>query len=79
TLYREYLRDYLAKNPYINHNYTTVIRHLDSSVNGLPIEVYTFTKDVTFVEYENVQSEIFEHCFSVVSQFGLKILQYPNI
>ena len=75
ALYREYVMDYLTKNPAINHNFVTIVRHLDPGINGLPLEVYTFTRDTSFVGYETVQADIFEHCFSALSRFELKILQ----
>ncbi|MDQ5920990.1 MAG: miniconductance mechanosensitive channel [Pseudomonadota bacterium] len=78
ALYREYITNYLRSNPQINHDYTTLVRHLEPGLNGLPLEIITFTRDVSFVGYENIQSDIFEHCFSVLTQFKLQVLQYPS-
>ncbi len=78
ALYREYVMDYLSNNPNINHKLTTIVRHLDPGLNGLPIEIYTFTNDTSFVGYETIQADIFEHCFSALGRFKLQILQYTN-
>lgn len=78
ALYREYVLDYLKKNPQINPDYLTMVRHLDPGLNGLPIEIYTFTKETNVANYERVQADIFEHCFSALSRFELKIIQYTS-
>jgi miniconductance mechanosensitive channel len=44
----------------------------------LPIQIYAFTSRNDFVTYENVQSEIFEHLFAVINDFGLKLFQQPS-
>ena len=75
ALYREYLLDYLKYNPQINQNFTTVIRHMDPGPAGLPLEIYTFTNDTAFDAYEQVQSDIFEHCFAALAKFELCVLQ----
>lgn len=78
ALYREYVMEYLATNPQINHQMVTIVRHLDPGLSGLPLEIYTFTKDTTFIGYETAQADIFEHCFSALGKFKLKILQYTS-
>jgi len=75
TLYRVYLMDFLKNHPNINQDQVSVIRHLDSGKNGLPLEIYTYTTDLTFEGYEKIQAEIFEYCFSALSRFELKVLQ----
>ena len=78
ALYRIYLLDYLTKHPGINNKLVIVVRHLESGVTGLPVEIYAFSNDISFTGYEAVQADIFEHCFAVLGKFNLKILQYPT-
>ncbi len=78
ALYRTYLLDYLTKHPGINNKLVTVVRHLESSVTGLPVEIYAFSNDTSFVGYEAIQADVFEHCFVALGKFNLKILQYPR-
>jgi len=78
ALYRIYLVDYLTKHPGINNKLVTVVRHLESGVTGLPVEIYAFSNDTSFAGYEAIQADIFEHCFAALGRFNLKILQYPT-
>jgi miniconductance mechanosensitive channel len=75
TLFRVYLKDYLDRHELINHNYLTIVYHLDPTANGLPVEIYTFSKLTSFEDYELVQSNIFEHLFSVLPRFELAIFR----
>lgn len=72
TLYRTYLTEFLLNNPRINHEYTTMIRHLESTGIGLPLEIYTYAKVTDISSYEEIQSGIFEHAYSMLSSFELK-------
>ncbi len=78
SLYRIYLLDYLVKHSGINNKFVTVVRHLESGVNGLPVEIYAFSNKTEFVGYETIQADIFEHCFVALGRFNLRILQYPH-
>jgi len=71
--FREYLLSYLKAHPKINQNLTLIVRQLDSSSEGLPIEIYAFTKTTEWNEYEDIQSDIFDHVFAVMPEFGLRI------
>lgn len=78
ALYREYVLYYLKNSPLINLEFLTMVRHLDPTLNGLPLEIYTFTKATSVIDYETAQADIFEHCFAALSNFNLKINQYPS-
>ena len=54
------------------------MRHRAPEGNGLPLQVYVFTKDNQIVPYENLQSEIFEHLLAIMNEFGLKVFQQPT-
>jgi miniconductance mechanosensitive channel len=77
-LFRMYIEEYLRKNPKINQNLTLVVRYLQSTDTGIPIEVYAFTNDTRLAKYEEVQSELFEHIISIMSHFELRVFQNPS-
>jgi miniconductance mechanosensitive channel len=54
---------------------TTMVRQLSPKEHGLPLEIYCFTDTTVWTEYENIQSDIFDHAFSVLKEFGLKPYQ----
>ncbi|MGI5999344.1 MAG: miniconductance mechanosensitive channel, partial [Lutispora sp.] len=76
--FRAYIQRYLENHPRINHNMTTMVRQLQPGEHGLPIEIYAFTNTTQWVEYEGIQSDIFDHILAVVPEFGLKIYQSPT-
>ena len=55
-----------------------IVRQLAPDSQGLPIEIYTFTNTTAWVEYEGIQSDIFDHILSIVGEFGLHVYQYPS-
>jgi len=77
-VFRAYLEAYLKDNPNINTNLTFLIRQLQPTETGVAIEIYVFSKIKAWVEYESVQSDIFDHLFAVIPEFGLRLYQYPS-
>jgi len=77
-IFRKYLENYLRNNPLIRQDMTFIIRQLQPSDKGLPIEIYVFSKETAWVNYENQQSDIFDHVFAVVPEFDLKVFQAPS-
>lgn len=77
-VFRAYLVEYLKKHPNINQNFSFLVRQLEPTETGLPIQIYVFSKIIAWAEYENVQSEIFEHIFAVIREFDLKVFQNPS-
>jgi miniconductance mechanosensitive channel len=78
-VYREYVRSYLEENKNIdNKNSTFLIRQLQPTSKGLPLEIYVFTNDNRWVEYEKIQSDIFDHLIVALAEFDLKIYQEPT-
>jgi miniconductance mechanosensitive channel len=77
-LFRFYAEAYLRKHPFIDPEQTVILRHRAPEGNGLPLQVYLFTKNNTFTPYENVQSEIFEYLIATMNEFGLKVFQHPT-
>lgn len=71
-IFRKYVQVYLKKNSRISQKDTILIRLLDPTIYGIPLEVYCFTDTSDLNEYEEVQAEVFEHIISISSFFGLK-------
>ena len=76
--FRKYLEEYLKTNQNINTNMTFMVRQLQSSEKGLPMEIYAFSKVQSWVEYEAIQGDIFDHVFSALNVFNLKTFQNPS-
>jgi miniconductance mechanosensitive channel len=75
-LFRLYATEYLKSNPAIyKQDFTFLVRQLASGPEGLPIELYVFTDKILDREYEEVQAEIFDHLFAVLTEFKLRIYQ----
>jgi miniconductance mechanosensitive channel len=77
-LLRAYLTAYLADNEHINHDLTYMVRQLEAGPNGIPIQLYAFSARTSWVPYENIQSDIFDHVYAIVPQFGLRLFQAPG-
>ena len=77
-IFRAYLNAYLANCPYINKDMTFMVRQLAPTEYGVPIQIYAFSSNKAWISYENIQSDIFDHVFAVVSMFDLKIYQKPS-
>lgn len=77
-VYRAYLEAYLKNHPQINKNILHIVRQLQPTEHGLPIEIYAFTKDIDWVNYENIQAEVFEHVIAAVNRFDLRVFQNPS-
>jgi len=76
-VFMAYLRAYLQQNPNLNLNMDLVVRQLQPTETGIPIEVYAFSKIKDWVEYEAIQADIFNHIFAVIPEFDLQVFQRP--
>lgn len=77
-IFREYLKAYLKNHPLINVDMTFLVRQLEPGEMGIPIEIYVFSKVQEWAEYEDIQSDIFDHIFASVGRFDLQIFQNPT-
>ncbi|NLX93224.1 MAG: mechanosensitive ion channel [Clostridiales bacterium] len=77
-LFRAYILAYIRQHPGIKKDMTVVVRQLSSNGTGIPLEVYAFANTVSFSEYEMIQSDIFDHLYSIVGEFGLSVFQQPT-
>ena len=75
--FRAYVSQYLKEHPAINARATTMVRQLPPGAQGLPLEIYCFTKTTEWLEYEGVQSDIFDHVIAITPEFGLRLFQEP--
>jgi miniconductance mechanosensitive channel len=76
--FRAYLVEYLNNHPKINKDLTILVRQLDPTASGIPIQIYAFSSDIEWVNYEGIQSDIFDHVLAVIPQFELELFQSPS-
>lgn len=76
--FRKYVENYVRSHPKIHKGMTSMVRQLAPGSNGLPLEIYVFTNDTAWVNYETIQSDIFDHILAVVPEFGLRVYQQPS-
>ncbi len=76
--FRAYVVAYLEENARLRQDMTFMVRQLPPSPDGLPLEVYVFTNDTKWVNYEGIQADIFDHLLAAVSYFDLRIFQHPT-
>jgi len=76
--FRKYLEEYLKHHPKIHQDMTFLVRHLQPSDKGLPIEIYVFSKDQAWANYEAIQADIFDHILAILPEFGLRVFQNPT-
>jgi miniconductance mechanosensitive channel len=76
--FRAYVKAYLVNHPMINKEMTFLVRQLNPTEHGLPIEIYVFSKDQEWANYENIQADIFDHILAVVPEFDLRVFQDPS-
>ncbi len=76
--FRAYIVNYLKNHPNIHHGMTLLVRQLDPTPNGVPIQIYGFTNETAWGTYEDIQSDIFDHIMAIVPEFGLRLFQNPS-
>lgn len=76
--FRKYLENYLHNHPQIHQDMTFLVRYLQPTETGLPLEIYVFSKDQAWANYEGIQADIFDHILAIMPEFGLKVFQNPT-
>ncbi len=76
--FRAYVEEYLHRHPKIQKDMTFLIRQLAPTERGLPIQIYVFSNDQVWANYEAIQADIFDHILAVVPLFGLRVYQSPS-
>lgn len=77
-VFRIYIENYLKQHPKIHKGMSLMVRQLEPGEHGLPLEIYAFSNDTNWVNYEGVQSDIFDHIFAIAPEFGLRLFQNPT-
>jgi len=73
--FRAYVERYLQQHPGIHTDMTLLVRQLQPTTEGLPLEIYCFTSSTAWGEYEGVQSDVFDHLLAILPAFGLRVFQ----
>lgn len=77
-LFRKYLNEYLANHPALNKDMTMMVRQLAPTDKGIPLEIYAFSSDKRWVNYEYIMADIFDHIIASVSYFDLELFESPS-
>lgn len=77
-VFRKYLDTYLRQHPSTHKEMTMMVRQLQPTDAGIPIEIYAFTSSPQWIAYENAQSDIFDHILAIIPQFDLRVFQTPT-
>lgn len=76
--FRAYVQNYLENHPGIRRDMTLLVRQLQPTETGLPLEIYAFTATTAWAEYEAIQGDIFDHLLAILPEFGLRLFQSPT-
>ena len=76
--FRAYVDAYLRNHPQIHKDMTFLVRQLAPGEHGLPLEIYVFTTDTRWANYEAIQANIFDHLLAALPEFGLRVYQNPS-
>jgi miniconductance mechanosensitive channel len=76
--FRAYVELYLNQHPNISKQQSLIVRQLQPTEKGLPLEIYAFSNQIAWKDYEAIQSDIFDHLIAILPEFGLKVYQAPS-
>src|SRR3989338_7770819 len=76
--FRAYVEHYLRQHPGIHQEMTQLVRQMNPTADGLPLELYCFTNTIAWARYEAIQSDIFDHLLAILPEFGLRVFQHPS-
>jgi miniconductance mechanosensitive channel len=77
-VFRAYMLGYLRNHPDVHQDMTLMVRQLQPTEQGIPMEIYVFSNRQEWVAYENLQGDIFDHILAVIPQFDLRVFQNPS-
>ena len=78
-VFREYVFNYLKNNQHIDQEGTILVRQLENTPQGMPLEIYCFTNDSQWANYEDIQADIFDHLLVASKEFDLEVIQFAKI
>jgi len=76
--FRAYGLAFLKQNPEVRQDMAMMVRMMEPSSDGIPVEVYCFTAVTAWVEYERIQGDIFDHLLAILPELGLRLYQQPS-
>ena len=76
--FRAYVEAYLRAHPRLRQDMTLIVRTLEATPEGVPLELYCFTNSTAWVAYESTQGDIFDHLLAILPEFGLRLYQSPS-
>lgn len=76
--FRAYINNYLKNSINIAQNKTILVRQKEAGSQGIPLEIYCFSNNTAWIDYEGVQSDLFDHFFSIIHEFDLDLFQNPT-
>ncbi|MCZ4109091.1 mechanosensitive ion channel family protein [Brevundimonas diminuta] len=76
--FRAYVQNYLENHPRIRQDMTLLVRQMQPTESGLPLEIYAFTATTAWAEYEAIQADIFDHLLAILPEFDLRLFQSPS-
>ena len=77
-VFRAYLTNYLKSLPDVNKELTCMVRQLQPTEQGIPLELYFFSSVKDWVPYEGIQADVFDHVLAIIPEFGLSVFQNPT-
>ena len=77
-IFRQYVEYYLRHHPKVNSDMIMTVRQLQPTAQGMPIELYFFSADTAWLNYEHLQAEVFDHILAMLHTFGLRVFQSPS-
>ncbi len=77
-VFRNFVMQYLGSHPKINNEFLQMVRQMEPTTEGIPVEIYCFTTTTEWPVYESIQSEVFDYLIASIPQFGLKLFQRPS-
>ena len=77
-VFRAYLTNYLRSLPTVNQDMTCMVRQLQPTETGIPLELYFFSANKVWVAYEGIQADVFDHVLAIIPEFGLRVFQNPS-
>lgn len=76
--FRAYCVAYLRQHSKVHQEMIQIVRQLEPTAAGLPLEIYLFTNEINWVAYEGIQADIFDHLIAIIPHFGLRVFQQPS-
>lgn len=76
--FRAYVTAYLEQHPGVNNDMLRMVRTMEPSSDGVPMEIYCFADTIAWVDYEGIQGDIFDHLLAILPEFGLRLYQKPS-